>query len=52
MTYEEAEPFTTKVKHIDFSKAVRDLKHNPKITPEEGIKRTVPWMKDFYRVRS
>ena len=28
MTYKEAEPFTTKVKHMDFlnSKAVRDLK--------------------------
>jgi len=36
VTYEEAEPFTTKVKHMDFSRAVRDLKHNPKITPERG----------------
>jgi len=28
VTYKEAEPFTTKVKHMDFlnSKAVRDLK--------------------------
>jgi dTDP-glucose 4,6-dehydratase len=49
--YEEAEPFTTKVKHMDFSKAVRDLKHNPKVTPEEGIKKTVAWMKQYYRVR-
>jgi dTDP-glucose 4,6-dehydratase len=48
--YEEAEPFTTKVKHMDFSKAVRDLKHNPRVTPEEGVKRTVAWMKSFYRV--
>jgi dTDP-glucose 4,6-dehydratase len=50
VTYEEAEPFTTKVKHMDFSKAVRDLKHNPHVTPEEGIKRTVAWMKSFYRL--
>jgi dTDP-glucose 4,6-dehydratase len=50
VTYEEAEPFTTKVKHMDFSKAFRDLKHNPKITPKEGIKRTVAWMKRHYRV--
>ncbi len=48
--YEEAEPFTTKVKHMDFSKAVRELKHNPHVTPEEGVKRTVAWMKSFYRV--
>ena len=48
VTYKEAEPFTTKIKTMDFSKAVRDLKHNPKVTPEEGIKRTVEWMKSIY----
>jgi dTDP-glucose 4,6-dehydratase len=48
--YEEAEPFTTKVKHMDFTKAVRDLKHHPQVKPEEGIRRTVAWMKSFYRV--
>jgi len=41
VSYKEAEPFTTKVKHMDFSKAVRDLGHDPKVTPEEGIRRTV-----------
>jgi len=50
VTYKEAEPFTTKVKHMDFSKAIKDLKHNPKVPPEEGIKRTVEWMKWHYRV--
>jgi dTDP-glucose 4,6-dehydratase len=29
VTYKESEPFTTKVKHMDFSKAVKDLKHDP-----------------------
>jgi len=48
--YEEAEPFTTKVKHMDFSRAVRDLKHNPIVTPEEGIRKTVAWMKRFYHI--
>ena len=50
VTYKEAEPFTTKVKHMDFSKAVEDLKHNPKVAPEEGIKKTVDWMRWFYRI--
>jgi dTDP-glucose 4,6-dehydratase len=50
VTYEEAEPFTTKVKHMDFSKSERDLKHNPLVTPEEGIHKTVMWMKQHYRV--
>ena len=48
--YEEAEPFTTKVKHMDFSKAVRDLKHNPIVPPEEGIRKTVEWMKQYYHI--
>jgi len=50
VTYKEAEPFTTKVKHIDFSKAIKDLEHDPKVSPKEGIKRTVEWMKWHYRV--
>ncbi|MDD2703133.1 MAG: NAD(P)-dependent oxidoreductase, partial [Candidatus Omnitrophica bacterium] len=48
--YKDAEPFTTKVKTMDFSKAVRDLKHNPKVDPITGIKNTVEWMKWFYRI--
>jgi dTDP-glucose 4,6-dehydratase len=50
VTYHEAEPFTTKVKHMDFSKAIRDLKHDPKVPPKEGIKRTVAWMRPYYRI--
>ena len=33
---------------IDCSKAIRDLGHDPKVTPEEGIRRTVEWMKSIY----
>lgn len=50
VTYEEAEPFTTKVKTIDCSRAIRDLGHDPKVPPEEGIRRTVAWMKEYYRL--
>ncbi len=50
VTYREAEPFTTKVKKIDCSRAIRDLGHDPRVPPEEGIRRTVQWMKDYYRV--
>ena len=48
--YEEAEPFTTQIKTIDCSKAIRDLDHNPVISPEDGIARTVEWMKEYYRI--
>jgi len=51
VTYKEAEPFTTKVKTMDCSKAIRDLKHDPKIPPEEGISRTVEWMKQYYGLK-
>ena len=48
--YEEAEDFTTKIKTVDFSKAIKDLNHNPVIGPDEGIKRTTDWMKNYYRL--
>lgn len=48
VTYKDAEPFTTKVKQVDFSKARRDLKHDPKIAIEEGIRRYIEWMKKKY----
>ena len=48
VTYKDAEPFTTKSKPVDCSKAIRDLKHDPKVTPEEGIRRTVDWMRKVY----
>ncbi|MFC2010285.1 NAD-dependent epimerase/dehydratase family protein [Chloroflexota bacterium] len=51
VTYKEAEPFTTMVKHMDFSKIRRDLKHDPKVPLEEGIPRTIDWMKKLYGIK-
>jgi dTDP-glucose 4,6-dehydratase len=48
VTYKTAEPFTTKVKHMDFSKARQDLRHNPQIPIEEGILKTIEWSKKVY----
>jgi len=50
VNYKKGEPFTTKVKHIDFSKAKRDLNHNPKVPPRAGIQKTVDWMRWYYRL--
>jgi dTDP-glucose 4,6-dehydratase len=50
VTYKQSEPFTTRVKHMDFSKSIRDLKHDPRVPMEEGIPRTIDWMKKFYGV--
>jgi dTDP-glucose 4,6-dehydratase len=50
VTYKEGEPFTTQVKHIDYSKSRRDLKHNPQVPPEKGIPLTIDWMKSVYGI--
>jgi len=46
--YKQAEPFTTRVKKIDFSKAIKDLKHDPRTPLEEGIPKTIEWMRSAY----
>lgn len=48
--YKKEEGFTTKVKAVDFSKARRDLKHDPKIDIREGVRRYVAWAKKVYNV--
>jgi len=48
VTYKEAEPFTTKVKTPDSSKAKKDLGFKLTVPVEEGIKRTVEWFKEVY----
>jgi dTDP-glucose 4,6-dehydratase len=49
VTYREAEPFTTKVKTPDASKAKKDIDFGLTIPAEEGIKRTVEWFKRLYK---
>ncbi len=49
--YEKEEPFTTRVKQMDFSKIRRDLKHDPKVPLEEGIPLTIDWMKKVYGIK-
>lgn len=49
--YKESEPFTTKDKKVDLSKAINDLKHDPKITLKEGLPKTIDWMKKVYGIK-
>jgi len=46
----EEEGFTTRIKVVDFSKARRDLKHDPKIDIHEGIRRYVAWARKVYEI--
>ena len=48
VTYKEGEPFTTKDKVVDVSKAVRDLDHRSTVGLEEGLSRTLDWMAKVY----
>ena len=50
ITYKDFEPFTTKNKVIDNSKAIKDLDHKPITTPEEGITKTIEWFKTQYNL--
>jgi len=47
--YKEGEPFTTKNKKLDISKSIKDWGHNPKVTLEEGIPKTIEWMRKVYK---
>jgi len=44
------EILTTKHKHVDASKSVRDLDHKNTVSLEEGVWETVQWMKEHYRL--
>jgi dTDP-glucose 4,6-dehydratase len=49
VSYKDSEPFTTKEKRIDNTKAVRDLNFGVTVSLEEGVKRTVEWMRKVYQ---
>ncbi len=49
--YKEVEPFTTRAKRVDISKAKRDLGHDGKVGLVEGIARTIEWMRSVYGFR-
>lgn len=46
--YVEGEPFTTKDKIVDVTKSVRHLDHKALVSLEDGIPRTIDWMKSIY----
>ena len=51
ITYEDSEMLTTKAKKVDTSKAIRDLEHKLTITMEDGVKKTIDWMRDYYGLK-
>ena len=47
--YVDSEPFTTRNKEVDISKAVRDLGHSYQVKLAEGIPRTIEWARCVYQ---
>ena len=50
VTYSTSEILTTKHKLVNVDKAVKDLNHKNSIGLEEGVKRTISWMKKYYNI--
>ena len=46
--YQDGEPFTTRTKHVDASKAERDLGHQPQTPLRVGIANTTEWLRQTY----
>lgn len=46
--YFDSEPFTTRHKVVDCQKAIRDLDHKCLVSLEDGLAKTIEWMKGVY----
>ncbi|MBT7228680.1 NAD(P)-dependent oxidoreductase, partial [Candidatus Parcubacteria bacterium] len=49
--FKESEVLTTKSKKVDTSKAVKDLGHKLTVKLEDGVKTTIDWMKEYYKIK-
>ena len=48
--YAESEKLTTKIKKLDNTLSVKDLDHKESVSLVDGVKNTIDWMKDYYRL--
>ncbi|MFT4800321.1 MAG: dTDP-glucose 4,6-dehydratase [Flavobacteriaceae bacterium] len=51
ITYAESEKLTTKIKKVDNQLSLNDLDHKESTSLVEGVKKTVDWMKEYYRLK-
>lgn len=52
VTYKASEPFTTRDKKIDVTRAERDLRHRSQVSLAAGLARTLEWMRQYYGLNS
>jgi len=48
--YKESEMLTTKLKKVNIDLSIKELNHVQTISLEEGVKKTIDWMKEYYRL--
>jgi len=48
--YENMEKMTTRRKKVDINLSIKELDYKQTVNIKEGIKKTVDWMKEFYRI--
>lgn len=50
ITYADSEILTTRSKKVDVGKAIHDLDHKVTVSLEDGVRKTIDWMRDFYHI--
>ena len=50
--YRKSEVLTTKVKKVSNELSIKELGHKETVSLQEGVKRTIEWMKDYYRLNT
>ena len=50
--YKKSEILTTKQKKVNIDLSIKELGHKETISLEEGVRRTIDWMRDYYRLKS
>jgi dTDP-glucose 4,6-dehydratase len=51
VTFAESEKLTTKSKRVDVMKSENDLKHVSTVSLEEGVRKTIDWMREYYKLK-
>ena len=52
VVYKDEEVLTTRIKKVDNTKVVEHLNHRSEVSLEEGVYRTVEWMRGVYLDRA
>lgn len=49
--YEESEKLTTKIKKLNNDLSIKELGHKETVCLEEGVQRTIDWMRKYYNIK-